>query len=134
MRSRFIVVGKVHGKPRPKFRVVAGHAQTYQPPEGKRYEKLIADEYRRQCGEMHDGPLMVTVQTHRELPKSTPKRVQSEPDTHKPDADNVAKSVLDALNGVAWHDDTQVVCLVVRKNPRTRTAEYMTVEIVEVDE
>ena len=134
MRSRFIVVGKVHGKPRPKFRVVAGHAQAYQPAEGKKYEKLIADEYRKQCGAIHEGALAVTIQTHRSLPKSTPKSIESEPDTHKPDADNVAKSVLDALNGVAWHDDTQVVCLVIRKNPRTRAEEYMTIEIVEVDE
>lgn len=132
MRSNFVVVGKVKGKPRPKFRVVAGHPQTYQPPEGKAYERLVADEYRRQCGRMHEGALSVVIQTFRELPKSTPKRVESEPDTVKPDADNIAKSVLDALNGVAWHDDMQVVGLYVRKHPRTRCEEHIEVEIVEV--
>ena len=33
----------------------------------------------------------------------------------KPDLDNVAKGVLDALNGVAYVDDTQVVRLLVQK-------------------
>lgn len=32
----------------------------------------------------------------------------------KPDADNIAKC-LDALNGVIWHDDAQVVECIVRK-------------------
>lgn len=34
----------------------------------------------------------------------------------KPDIDNVVKAVLDALNGVAYRDDTQVVELHVRKS------------------
>lgn len=33
----------------------------------------------------------------------------------KPDADNIAKIICDALNGVAYKDDTQVVELRVRK-------------------
>lgn len=32
-----------------------------------------------------------------------------------PDVDNVAKSVLDALNGVAWDDDRAVSCLLINK-------------------
>ncbi|MBR2256246.1 MAG: RusA family crossover junction endodeoxyribonuclease [Blautia sp.] len=35
--------------------------------------------------------------------------------TKKPDIDNIAKAALDALNGLAWHDDSQVVSLLVRK-------------------
>ena len=33
----------------------------------------------------------------------------------KPDIDNVIKSILDALNGVAYHDDTQVVAVFAEK-------------------
>jgi Holliday junction resolvase RusA-like endonuclease len=33
----------------------------------------------------------------------------------KPDVDNLAKSVLDAINGVAYKDDNQIVDLVARK-------------------
>lgn len=36
--------------------------------------------------------------------------------TVKPDADNVEKAVKDALNGVAWHDDCQVVQCIKAKH------------------
>lgn len=40
------------------------------------------------------------------------------PYTVKPDLDNVCKLVLDALNGVAWADDAQVVSIFANKLPR----------------
>ena len=33
----------------------------------------------------------------------------------KPDMDNIVKVVADALNGVAYHDDTQIVMVVAKK-------------------
>ena len=41
-----------------------------------------------------------------------------------PDVDNLSKLILDALNGVWWHDDAQVIDLHVRKHlgPRTGTS------------
>ena len=35
--------------------------------------------------------------------------------TLKPDADNIAKAVCDALNGIAYKDDKQINCLTVDK-------------------
>jgi Holliday junction resolvase RusA-like endonuclease len=35
--------------------------------------------------------------------------------TIKPDTDNIAKSILDSLNGIAYKDDKQVVKLTVEK-------------------
>jgi Holliday junction resolvase RusA-like endonuclease len=35
--------------------------------------------------------------------------------TKKPDVDNCVKSVLDALNGIVWEDDAQIVSLLARK-------------------
>ena len=46
--------------------------------------------------------------------------------TKKPDCDNIAKIVLDSLNGIAFMDDKQVVNLVVTKN-------YDSIPCVEVD-
>jgi Holliday junction resolvase RusA-like endonuclease len=53
-------------------------------------------------------------------PKITKKELATNPDKYvfpikKPDLDNIAKAILDALNGVAWHDDSQVVELIVEK-------------------
>ena len=49
--------------------------------------------------------------------------------TKKPDADNIAKVICDALNGSAYHEDTQVVKLTVRKvytegEPKVRVEIY----------
>ena len=38
------------------------------------------------------------------------------PSIPRPDVDNAAKAVLDALNGVAWEDDSQVERLGVEKS------------------
>lgn len=65
-------------------------------------------------------PVAVSIVTERALPRGRPRRVEREPDVVRPDADNVAKLVLDALNGAAWEDDTQVVSLFVVKRDRTR--------------
>ena len=75
-------------------------------------------------------PVRVSVTTARGMPKGRPKRVQEEPDVFKPDVDNIAKLVLDALNGTAWVDDTQVTSLSVLKFARDRVAEEQTHVIV----
>ena len=62
----------------------------------------------------------VTVRVKRKAPKSMAKSRESQPDICRPDLDNIIKSVLDALNGVAWRDDCQVVGLRGDKMDRTR--------------
>lgn len=42
--------------------------------------------------------------------------------TGKGDVDNLAGGVMDALNGIAWHDDEQVIDLVARKRPKAKTS------------
>ena len=65
-------------------------------------------------------PVIVSVDCYRPMPKSRPKRMPLEPDTYKPDIDNITKLVLDALNGSAYADDAQVVEIRVTKHPRSR--------------
>lgn len=127
----FDVLGKVRGKGRPRF-TRGGHA--YTPKATRDYERSIREAFENATvrpPEPFSGPIAVCIMTYRQLPKSTPKSVFSEPDTHKPDIDNVAKIVLDALNGVAWEDDAQVVSLKVSKLNRTRSHERMSVSITE---
>ena len=127
----FYVFGKVRGKGRPSF-TRCGHA--YTPKPTRDYEMAIREAFENAPGrppEPFSGPIAVCIMTYRQLPKSTPKSVSSEHDTHKPDIDNVAKIVLDALNGVAWEDDAQVVSLTVSKLKRTRSPERMSVSITE---
>lgn len=131
----------VRGKDRPRF---TGNGRTYTTKATRDALEAIRSAYMEKAerdGRWSppvdaDAPYALTVDIYRALPKSRPKRVLSEPDTFKPDADNVAKLVMDALNGAAYRDDSQVVSLCVRKWSRTRDAEgdSMTIRVTRVGE
>ena len=50
----------------------------------------------------------------------------------KPDIDNIAKSVLDGLNGTAWGDDTQVVEMSIKKYYALDDIEKLEITIEEI--
>lgn len=114
------------GKDRPRF----GGGKTYSTPRNKAFEKRIGDEYRLRNGsEFADwrGPVRLTVTYQNPCPRSVK---EGKADTTKPDVDNVAKLVMDALTGVAWRDDKQVTRLCVEKFPRfARKSVYLGIEI-----
>ena len=70
---------------------------------------------------MLDAPLEVHIIAYYEIPKSISKKKKQEMledkirPTIKPDTDNIAKSILDSLNGIAYKDDKQIVSLKVDK-------------------
>lgn len=110
-------------KGRPRLSNFGGHARAYTPGKTRRYEDLIRLEAGRVMeGRLQlDGPLLVRVNAYMPIPKSLNKARTAaaicgelRPIT-KPDVDNFAK-VIDALNGIAWRDDSQVVHLSVSKH------------------
>lgn len=64
-----------------------------------------------------DGPLELHVVAVFTCPKSHHRKtpVPRRPKVGKPDAENIAKAVQDAGNGILWGDDSQVVRLTVEK-------------------
>ena len=62
-------------------------------------------------------------------PTSTPKRVTRP--CKKPDLDKLCRAVFDALTGVVWHDDSQVVSLHAMKNFGTPERVQITVEVIQ---
>ena len=99
----------VRGKGRVRF--IRQTGRTYTPDATAEAMERVRSAYVvRAQGTMapKGAPVMVKIDTYRPLPKSRPKRVTHEPDVYKPDADNVAKLVLDALNGTAWADDGEL--------------------------
>ena len=118
-RIEFTYCGKVRGQGRPRF-MRSGHV--HPKDEDIAYRRDLRAAYLEQVGTDGFGsePVSVRISIRRPLPKSRPKRVESEPDTYKPDADNIAKAVLDALSGLAYDDDRQVVFLSVIKYSRAR--------------
>ena len=108
-------------KARPRF-TRAGH--TYTPKKTADYEKAIAEYWEQATKGLsydREQPLVVNLGFGLPIPKSTPKykRHLMQDGTIKPtkrvDVDNLAKAVMDALNGVAWGDDSQVVKITIFK-------------------
>ena len=119
MQILFIIKGEPKGKGRPRF-TKNGHI--YTPAETSRYESLVGLSYRNSAkGYKFTSPVRVTIKAYQKPPKGKSKKVVEDMlngrilPTKKPDADNVAKIILDGLNGVAWDDDTQVVEMMVIK-------------------
>ena len=104
-------------KGRPRFHLVRGHVHTYTPAKTADYEKHIAEAWNIQAGFTFEKEIPLSVQIYfgMPIPKSTTKKNKERMikgcvyHQKKPDLDNLIKSVLDALNGVAYEDDSQIV-------------------------
>lgn len=92
----------------------------YPDAKGERFKKRIRAAYIAAADDATPthAPVAIHITASRPLPPSAPRRRDGEADTVKPDIDNVAKVFLDALNGLAFVDDSQVVDLRVVKLPR----------------
>lgn len=122
MTTCFLIPGKPQGKERPRFNTATKTG--YTPKSTRQYEQTVRWSYISATDaseRFHGGAVRVTIDAVFPIPKSwnkTQKRraISGElvPET-KPDTDNIAKAVLDALNGIAYKDDSQVVELSVRK-------------------
>lgn len=115
------ILFEVPGKPQGKARARTTRYGTYTPEKTVLYENLIKVCYRQATREYTEEPLHMTIEAVFEPVKSTSKvrrkkMLEGEiKPSKKPDIDNIAKVVLDALNGVAYKDDTQVISLEVIK-------------------
>lgn len=119
-----IVPGAPVPKGRPRLSTINGQARAFTPAKTRRYEDLI----RLEAGKIMEGraqlegPTSVTILAYMAMPQALAKSKAKcaaalagnlRPLT-KPDVDNFAKTI-DALNGIVWRDDSQVVSLIVSK-------------------
>ena len=131
MIAKFTIPGHPVGKGRPKFSTVCGHVSTYTPAKTANYEALVKYGYQSQCRGIKfekKVPVDVRIVAYFAIPSSESKKRAAMMRAHiirptvKPDYDNIGKVVCDALNGIAYYDDAQVVDAQVRKfyddNPR----------------
>ena len=116
---KFVVEGKFVGKQRPR---IGRYGNVYTPQKTKDYEELVRQEYIRNFGERRaKEPISIEIAAYFEVPKSWSKKKKEQAylgfikPTIKPDIDNITKTILDALNGVAYEDDKQVIqCAVIK--------------------
>ena len=121
MIYEFEVEGKIVGKERPRVNMYTG--MVYTPNRTKEYEFLVQQSFKVQNPnfEMLDGRVAIEVIAYMSIPKNTSKvKTQAMLDnqispTKKPDIDNIAKSILDAMNKFVFKDDNQVSKISVEK-------------------
>lgn len=135
----FIVHGDPVGKGRPRITTRGNMVRSYTPEKTRDYECLIADIAHREM--MIAGLLptydavKVEIEAYYPIPKSFSKKKHEQAAKDeikpmvKPDIDNVAKAILDAMNKTVFIDDKQVVELSVSKFYTEETEGFVRVEV-----
>jgi Holliday junction resolvase RusA-like endonuclease len=131
----FHVPGAVVGKMRARIGKVGSHARMFTPEKTVNYEVSVryqaADAML--CHPLFEGPVQVNLLIGVQIPASWSKKKQAQAlagtvlPTSKPDLDNSIKSVFDAMNGVVYRDDAQVVTTVTKKRYREAPGLWVTV-------
>ena len=110
-------MGQPIAKARPR---VCKHG-TYTPKRTADYENLVRAICLECNPEPLEGHLRATIDFYMQIPKSRTKADKEKMGTGeirptpRPDLDNLIKSILDPINGIAYKDDSQVVEIVARK-------------------
>ena len=129
---------EVLGNPQGKARARVTKWGAYTPDKTVLYENLIKMSFQQKYRNFKqlEGYLRVKITAVFEPVKSTSKKnkelmyQQQIRPAKKPDIDNIAKCVLDALNGIAYKDDIQVVELTVNKHYGTNARLIITIDEV----
>ena len=105
--------------PRPRIARRGNKSIAYYPKEYQIYKdhlKMLAELI---CKTKYKGPLKMEVIFYMPIPSSLSKKKKDELrgvwHIKKPDCDNLAKGVKDALEGIAYDNDSQVCELMIRK-------------------
>jgi Holliday junction resolvase RusA-like endonuclease len=138
---RFTIPGEPQGKGRPRVVRNGAFTRTYTPEKTATYENLIKIEFQNTYPGFkpyeNDVPLEVHIDAMFAPANSASKKRRMAMlegiihPTKVPDADNVAKAVLDALHGVCYLNDSSVVKLTVTK--RYASIPCVEVEVLELD-
>lgn len=119
----FTVPGNPGVKKRPRFCRTGKFVKTYNPEENVSYENWVKLCYQQQVKhkDLFKESIKVTVHAYFDIPKafSKVKRKNALSGLELPhnskDVDNIAKIILDALNGIAYTDDHLITDLEVSK-------------------
>ena len=119
MTAHINIPGKIVGKQRPKFSRQGNFVKTYTPEKTVNYENWVKMCWMQSEQEKLSGNIIAVIVARFIIPQSYSNKKRRElnekPCPKKPDCDNIAKSILDALNGIAYDDDAQIVDLSVSK-------------------
>lgn len=118
-----MVIINVPGEAVPQARPRVTRCGTYDPPKCRAYKQKVGlyAKTAMRGKEPLRGPIKMSVIVYRSIPKSwtKKKKVAAMLDdiypTTKPDIDNILKGLMDALKGIVWRDDAQVISVEASK-------------------
>lgn len=116
-----IVPGEPVSQGRARFSTRSGFVRAYDPKKSSDYKSYVRAIAKQIINQPMEGALVMKVVLFRSIPKSWTKKKQKlaldgilKP-TLKPDCSNYLKGIEDALNGIAYLDDSQLVLVHVSK-------------------
>ena len=115
MAIKITIPGRPVPKARPRLGMRGKTAYIYTPQRTKEYEELVGWTAKAAGCKPLEGPVEVELWCYTK---------------GRADVDNLSKSILDGLNGIAFEDDSQVVDLHVHKR-KVKTDERVEIEIRE---
>ena len=130
----FKVIQKIRGKARPRL----GKYGAYKVKEDRNDERRIKEAYLSSGGELLEGYIKINIDMYFKLNKNETKKSRDlkiknilRPNK-RPDIDNSIKLYLDALNKVAYKDDTQVVEISAKKMYANTDEDYTIITIEQI--
>lgn len=113
-RINFFVHGNPVAQGRPRFFRRGSFVGCYDPSKSKSWKETIAWQAVENKVPLLDGALDMRLVFSLKRPKTLPKKVVHH--VKKPDLDNLTKAVKDALNGIAYKDDSQIIsCMALKR-------------------
>ena len=129
----FTVPGVPVGKGRPRVTRYGA----YTPEKTRLYEEKVRLCWQTQSGQSFPAgvPILAFITAWFPIPKNTSKKLAAQMDgkfhLKRPDCDNIAKAILDSLNGYAYPDDSAVQLQI--KKRYTTGAPRVSVKLLEAD-
>lgn len=119
---KIVILGVPQSQLRPRATRMGKGVRLYDPKKTADYKKYVRETAALQWEHgILEGALHVKLNVYRPIQKSDSKKNKMKKDKGiirpvvTPDATNYAKGIEDALNGIIWKDDSQIVDLHVSK-------------------
>lgn len=132
---RFTIYGTPVAKARPRK---GKNNIMYTPKKTQMYEQLVKSTYIREVDTFIKSPIIANIDLYFDIPKSYSKKKRKQIAegklryTKKPDKDNCEKAILDALNDIAYKDDSQVIGGRTTKNYTINGVARAEIELIEI--
>lgn len=135
----FVIPGRLGGKGRHRSTIRAGKIATYTPKKTMSDEAVVRHFASNAMKQTRMKPLTGTLRLEAHIFRHYPKSWSAKRCANtvyisgKPDCDNSAKLLCDAMNGIAYQDDSQIAQLIFTRRYRVDEPECIRIFISELE-